>query len=590
MPPTKSEVWQFFLPGAKQNGSHLRAHCLGCLEKCRPNGEVVELDGHGFPKSLSSDSWVKEACNDDIGGVLGVKESMIAHILGKNGVNPCPNTSTQARKMAKALKEGRRKRSKDEVSENQSDDEEGRKPKKLLTKVETSMKQSQLKVFHGINVPFTPEQEEIIQKQFLCATISANLPFQWVEDPEVLKLFLLFRSTAGDVIPSRKQVSGQLLDQANDMVTDQLKTFLRGKYAVLTSDGWKDESRNAVTGVNLSVNGKTYLVDLILANAHKKDGDAMCRAFEAMIDKAEEVYGVYIVALCCDNNGGSQRGRKNVVLNRQWLFGPPCCAHQFQLTVGDYFVENKEAAMAAEKATDLIGWILNHGLVRSIFNNSQLKNSGKVLMFLVANMTRWNTHFVAFDRLQDLKPSLQLEVLTRRNDIIAAQVGAEKNQRKKKKLMDDAIKHCDLIEDGGFWRELKAVVNDLEPICFGLNMNQTDLVRPDQTYRRVRSRPPKDPRTDIEEEKYEEEKLRKEKEVSEAFFSYLSGRGPFEDWEKNKKTFQEVNGNDPLAMWTAFLPVASIAELADFAMLLLGISVNQAGLERNFSDLKIKKI
>jgi hypothetical protein len=42
-------------------------------------------------------------------------------------------------------------------------------------------------------------------------------------------------------------------------------------------------------------------------------------------------------------------------------------------------------------------------------------------------------------------------------------------------------------------------------------------------------------------------------------------------------------------VWKGFLGTPAVAELADFAMLLLGMSVNQAGLERNFSDLKIKK-
>ncbi|KAM6492484.1 hypothetical protein JOM56_012208 [Amanita muscaria] len=42
-------------------------------------------------------------------------------------------------------------------------------------------------------------------------------------------------------------------------------------------------------------------------------------------------------------------------------------------------------------------------------------------------------------------------------------------------------------------------------------------------------------------------------------------------------------------MWKAFLTTPATYELADFATLLLSISVNQAGLERNFSDLKIKK-
>jgi len=59
---------------------------------------------------------------------------------------------------------------------------------------------------------------------------------------------------------------------------------------------------------------QTHLVDLILATAHKKDGASMCQAFEGMIDSAENVYGVIIVAFCCNNDGGSQHGRKDLIL------------------------------------------------------------------------------------------------------------------------------------------------------------------------------------------------------------------------------------------------------------------------------------
>ncbi|KAJ7688758.1 hypothetical protein B0H17DRAFT_1202826 [Mycena rosella] len=31
MPPAKSPLWEFFLPGAKQNSSQYVAHCLGCI-------------------------------------------------------------------------------------------------------------------------------------------------------------------------------------------------------------------------------------------------------------------------------------------------------------------------------------------------------------------------------------------------------------------------------------------------------------------------------------------------------------------------------------------------------------------------------
>jgi hypothetical protein len=42
-------------------------------------------------------------------------------------------------------------------------------------------------------------------------------------------------------------------------------------------------------------------------------------------------------------------------------------------------------------------------------------------------------------------------------------------------------------------------------------------------------------------------------------------------------------------VWKQLLTSPEVAELADLAILLLGLVVNQAGNERDFSDLKIKK-
>ena len=57
-------------------------------------------------------------------------------------------------------------------------------------------------------------------------------------------------------MPSCKQIAGQLLDNANMEVTNWLKVELQGKYAVMASDGWKDNSRNSISGVGLSISGK----------------------------------------------------------------------------------------------------------------------------------------------------------------------------------------------------------------------------------------------------------------------------------------------------------------------------------------------
>ena len=66
---------------------------------------------------------------------------------------------------------------------------------------------------------------------------------------------------------------------------------------------------------------------------------------------------------------------------------------QFQLTLRDYFKEYPMAQEIAEQATDLIGWINNHGKVWKIFDDTQKQvskdriNKELVLTYLVVNLT-----------------------------------------------------------------------------------------------------------------------------------------------------------------------------------------------------------
>jgi hypothetical protein len=155
------------------------------------------------------------------------------------------------------------------------------------------------------------------------------------------------------------------------------------------------------------------------------------------------------------------------------------------LVLGDYFRVYIFAAQIAESATDLIGWLNNHGKVRKMFDASQaqisLDRTGQsvVLAYLTANLTRWTTHCVAFIRLLRVQDALKLEVMQHRSGLIKAQVGAATSSEKKR-LTQDAEMHCDLIADYNFWEGLEHVVGDIEPICYGTNINQKDSTRADQ--------------------------------------------------------------------------------------------------------------
>ncbi len=90
-------------------------------------------------------------------------------------------------------------------------------------------------------------------------------------------------------------------------------------------------------------------------------------------------------------------------------------------------------------------------------------------------------------------------------------------------------------------------------------------------------------------------KMLKEQAVSAAFMQYLAGTSEFESWKEHEETFKSLNirdqivsvqvaepitkGDNPLLVWQQFRSIPATAELADFACLLLGIVINQAGTE-----------
>lgn len=117
----------------------------------------------------------------------------------------------------------------------------------------------------------------------------------------------------------------------------------------------------------------------------------------------------------------------------------------------------------------MIGWVNNHGKVRKIFDDAQkritLGRTGRasVLSYLVANLTRWTTHCIAFMRLLVVQLALQHAVAELRPAIIKAQVCAA-TSTEGQRLTEDAEAHCNLIEDRSFWNGLEQVVGDIEPV------------------------------------------------------------------------------------------------------------------------------
>lgn len=245
MPAPQGNLWLYFFKGEKQNSSQHKAYCYGCIQKHRPPAAAIDLDDNeeNLYLALRSADWFEggkkkecpphctHPCSACLAAshVRGDKVAMVPHLL------KCPNASKSARLLAKSLLKEKRKAT--EGTEGTDGDDEGdsqpqRKRRQVFENVKT-FSQSQMKVYKGINIPFSTEESAAVQQQFLHATISANLPFMWTEDIEVIKLFLMFRATATNVMPAASSLAGRLLNSANEQVEAELRAALMGKYATL---------------------------------------------------------------------------------------------------------------------------------------------------------------------------------------------------------------------------------------------------------------------------------------------------------------------------------------------------------------------
>ncbi|KAJ7175140.1 ribonuclease H-like domain-containing protein [Mycena crocata] len=651
-------LWNFFYKGKTMvNTSHFDTYCKGCVHH---HQNIIKAARGSHPVDAAT-ALINEKADFEQGitacklakSTRGEKLKWIVHILGPKKDPGCSHASAEAREEAqKQRDEGKAAAlsTKHARSASAANSKDAPAPKKF--------KQAMLQTYTGHAMPFSASEAEAIQAQALRAIVSTNSAFGLFEHPEMLTLFGMMRSFAPDIIPSGKVVGGRLLDEAATTVDEKLSKLLAGQQLGLSADGWKSLTKDAVNGVCANVDYKSYTIELCDVTSMDKSGPGMCQQFIEIIDRIQTKYGCTVIYFITDADGGSKKGR--VLLGKEcaYLILPSCWAHQqFQLILGDYFKVNKFAAETAELATALIGWINNHGRVRKIFDRVQgeysLDRLGHILIlaYLVANLTRWTTHCIAFMRLFRLQDPLQLAVMQSRGAIIAAQVGAAKGAEKVA-FTEEAEKFCSLIMDATFWARLESLIEDVEPICYGTNINQKDSTRADQVllslvgmflrmtehpepevsegmmarlekrwkdcdqplfllalilnpferlscfgpeaglnhfntldllvsmYQRMKSRPDN---TDTA-----AERSVKEKALSAAFFKYLSGTGAFANWIGNEEMFEERMGRDPIAVWVA-LRTPEISELADFAILLLKIVVNQAGCERVFSDLKVKQ-
>jgi hypothetical protein len=104
-----------------------------------------------------------------------------------------------------------------------------------------SQKQHKFVVVSAKAHTYNPSKQLAFEDQLLRAFISAGWSFNSITDPEVQRLFHDW--IPGATIPTRHRFSNGILDRQATKIQGEIKVALKGQYATVQCDGWRDVSK-----------------------------------------------------------------------------------------------------------------------------------------------------------------------------------------------------------------------------------------------------------------------------------------------------------------------------------------------------------
>ncbi|THU90830.1 hypothetical protein K435DRAFT_910345, partial [Dendrothele bispora CBS 962.96] len=187
-----------------------------------------------------------------------------------------------------------------------------------------------------------------------------------------------------------------------------------------------------------------------------------------------DAFKVILVAWCTDASGESAKMRRDLLVKFPWLVVLDCWAHQINLVVGDVIKVKVPLIRAADMALELIKWFNNHSVALGLLRHEQTTFQLVVLVLVLPVLTRWTSHYLAMDRLVELKAAFLHLVASEDICTQLETCGGPKAADKAK-----ARKMIRLIRDNQFWIKVEGLRDLLHPFAIAANIIQADNCRLD---------------------------------------------------------------------------------------------------------------
>ncbi|KAJ3008701.1 hypothetical protein NUW54_g3057 [Trametes sanguinea] len=222
----------------------------------------------------------------------------------------------------------------------------------------------------------------------------------------------------------------------------------------------------------ITVNSAVYTIRVFDTSGEPKTTEYLLRHIQEVLEIIKRDWAVTVVAVTSDCSGESRAARAALVKDRPELVAPDCYAHQVELVVRNYFSANTRVFDCTKDADELIKWLRGRTYLLALLRDIQTTMpgfQGQPKTVIRGVVTRWTSHYLAYRRLLELLPALQILAQDHR----LFESGTAESHAKSREMIP-------IIRNGLFWHSLTRVKRHLEPLAIATNITQSNRSRLDE--------------------------------------------------------------------------------------------------------------
>lgn len=168
------------------------------------------------------------------------------------------------------------------------------------------------------SAPLSADENTALDGRLLHLMADARLPFALVERASFVELVGSLRQSAIESLPSRRQLSGDVLNRAAEAAMRSslgaVKALACGEVrATLMMYGYKGHDGRHVLGAVVGVLAKRCVLD-IEEEGHQHHGLATAAGVASFIERIDKDVGVLVACVCTDDAGQCGRAKRILAL------------------------------------------------------------------------------------------------------------------------------------------------------------------------------------------------------------------------------------------------------------------------------------